>query len=189
MEINMQKTITTLGSSDLSWIEFTERLERFGIGCLVDVRSFPRSRRPCFNQAALKSGLNKRGIGYLHLGDQLGGHVTDQELSYTRRTTMPAFLGGIDRVLKIAERCRPALFCAEGEVLDCHRFFILSRYLAQCHDVEIIHIRRDGSAETHAEAEDRLIQRANRFGDLFFDREENLEIAYMSKLLKMGLKP
>ncbi len=185
----MQKSIATVGSSDLSWSEFTGRLERFRIGCLVDVRSFPRSRRPCFSQAALKSGLHKRGISYLHLGDQLGGHVSDQELSYTRRTTMPAFLGGIDRVLDIAARCRPALFCSEGQVLDCHRFFVLSRYLAQRHDVEIIHILRDGSAETHAEAEDRLIQRANRFGDLFFDREENLEIAYMSQLLKIGLKP
>jgi uncharacterized protein (DUF488 family) len=189
MEIIMQKTIATLGSSDLSWSEFTERLERFDIGCLVDVRSFPRSRRPCFNQAALKSGLNKRGIGYLHLGDQLGGHVTDEEASYTRRTTMPGFLAGIDRVLEIASRCRPALFCSEGQVLDCHRFFILSRYLAQRHDVEIQHILKDGSAEKHAMTEDRLIQHANRFGDLFFEREENLEIAYMAKLMKMGLKP
>jgi uncharacterized protein (DUF488 family) len=102
---------------------------------------------------------------------------------------MPGFLGGIDRVLEIAARCRPALLCAEAEVLDCHRFFILSRYLAQRGNVEILHILKDGRAETHEMTEDRLIQRANRFGDLFFDREENLEIAYMSQLMKMGLKP
>lgn len=185
----MKKMITTLGSSNLTWTQFADRLQSNGIGCVVDVRSFPRSRLIHFNQPQLRTCLNRRGIAYVHLGDQLGGHVTDEEASYTRRTTMPGFLGGIDRVLEIAARCRPALLCAEAEVLDCHRFFILSRYLAQRGDVEILHILKDGSAERHDLTEDRLIQRANRFGDMFFDREENLEIAYMSNLLKMGLKP
>lgn len=185
----MKKMITTLGSSILTWSQFADRLETFEVGCVIDVRSFPRSRLLHFNQPQLRKCLNGRGIAYVHLGDQLGGHVTDEEASYTRRTTMPGFLDGIDRVVEIAARCRPALLCAEGEVLDCHRFFILSRYLAQRGDVEILHIRKDGGAETHAEAEDRLIQHANRFGDLFFDREENLEIAYMAKLMKMGLRP
>ncbi|MBL9062600.1 DUF488 family protein [Tabrizicola sp.] len=173
----------------MTWPEFIARIDAAEIGCIIDVRSFPRSRLLHFNQPQLRTCLNRRGIAYVHLGDQLGGNVTDHEASYTRRTTMPSFLAGIERVLEIAARCRPALLCAEGEVLDCHRFFVLSRYLAQHRAVEIIHIRRDGSAETHAEAEDRFIQRANRFGDLFFDREEILEIAYMAKLLKMGLKP
>lgn len=185
----MKKLITTLGSSNLTWSEFADRLETFDIGCVIDVRSFPRSRLIHFNQPQLITCLNGRGVAYVHLGDQLGGHVTDEEASYTRRTTMPAFLGGIDRVLEIAARCRPTLLCAEAEVLDCHRFLILSRYLAQRGDVEILHILKDGRAETHEAAEDRLIQHANRFGDLFFDREENLEIAYMAKLMKMGLKP
>lgn len=185
----MKNTVTSIGSSNLTWSQFADRLETFDIGCVVDVRSFPRSRLIHFNQPQLRTCLNRRGIAYVHLGDQLGGHVTDEEASYTRRTTMPAFLSGIDRVLEIAARCRPALLCAEGDVLNCHRFFILSRYLAQRGDVEILHILKDGSSETHEMTEDRLIQRANRFGDLFFNREENLEIAYMSKLLKMGLKP
>lgn len=185
----MAETVYTIGSSNLAWLEFIARIEGAEIECIVDVRSFPRSRLLHFNLSNLKACLNRRGIAYVHLGDQLGGHVTDQEVSYLRRTTMPAFLGGIDRVLEIAARCRPALLCAEGEVLDCHRFFILSRYLARHRDVEILHIRKDGRAETHEEAEDRLIQRADRFGELFFDREENLEIAYTSKLLKMGLRP
>jgi uncharacterized protein (DUF488 family) len=185
----LANTLYTLGSSNLTWPEFIARIEAAEIGCIIDVRSFPRSRLLHFNQPQLRTCLNGRGVAYVHLGEQLGGHVTDQEVSYTRRTTMPGFLAGIDQVLEIAARCRPALLCAEGEVLDCHRFFVLSRYLAQRHEVAILHILKDGRTETHEAAEDRLIQRANRFGDLFFDREENLEIAYMSKLMKMGLKP
>ena len=185
----MKKTVISIGSSNLTWGQFADRLETFDIGCVVDVRSFPRSRLIHFNQPQLRTCLNGRGIAYVVLGHQLGGHVTDEEASYTRRTTMPGFLEGIDRVLEIAARCRLALLCAEGEVIDCHRFLVLSRFLAQRGDLEILHIRKDGSAETHAMSEDRLIQRANRFGDLFFDREEDLEIAYTSQLMKMGLRP
>jgi len=185
----LKNTVISIGSSNLTWGQFADRLETFDVGCVVDVRSFPRSRLIHFNQSQLRACLNGRGIAYVHLGHQLGGHVTDEEASYTRRTTMPGFLEGIDRVLEIAARCRPALLCAEGEVIDCHRFLVLSRFLAQRHGAEIVHILRDGSAETQEAAEDRLIQRANRYGELLFGRAENLELAYMTALLRMGLRP
>jgi uncharacterized protein (DUF488 family) len=185
----LANTLYTIGSSSLAWPEFIARIEAAEIGCIIDVRSFPRSRLIHFNRPQLRACLNRRGIAYVHLGDQLGGHVTDEEASYTRRTTMPGFLGGIDRVLEIAVRCRPAILCAEGDIFACHRFVILSRFLAQRHGVEIVHILRDGSAETQEAAEDRLIQRANRYGELLFGRAENLELAYMTALLRMGLRP
>jgi len=133
--------------------------------------------------------LNKRGIAYLHLGDQLGGHVTEEEASYTLRTTLPRFLDGIERVLDIAGRCRTVLFCAEGEVLDCHRFVVLSRYLAEQRRVEISHILKDGRTETQSETEERLLSKMGRTTDLFQTRAERLAAAYTAKMLRMGLQP
>ena len=100
----MPNSLLTIGSSNLTWAEFTERVEQFAIDCLIDVRSFPRSRQPLFNQAPLRAGLNKRGVCYLHLGDQLGGHVTDEEASYARRCTLPRFQDGIEKVMDITAR-------------------------------------------------------------------------------------
>lgn len=184
-----KSVVLTVGTSNLTSTQFVNRVQAFDVGCLVDVRSFPRSRHPHFNQPQFRACLNRQGISYLHLGDQLGGHVTDEEASYTRRSTMSAFLDGIGRVLDIAARCRPALCCAEGEVQDCHRFAILSRYLAERHDAEIIHILRDGRAETHAQTEDRLMHRKGLATDLFRDRSERLSAAYTTKLVRMGLRP
>lgn len=179
----MRKLVLTLGSSDLSWGGFLDRIDRTQIGCVIDVRSFPRSRRPHFCQATLRAGLNGHSVGYLHLGDVLGGHVTDEESSYARRATMPRFLDGIDRVLDVARRCRPALLCSEGEVLDCHRFFIVSGYLADRHDVDIAHILRSGLVEPHAQTEDRLLKRMRLAADLFNDHAERLTAAYTAKLI------
>jgi uncharacterized protein (DUF488 family) len=185
----MRQTLVTLGSSDMAWTDFLERIDRFGVGCVIDVRSFPRSRRPCFNQAPLRTGLNRLGIAYLHLGDQLGGHVVDQAASYTHRITLPDFLDGIGEVLAVAQRCRPALLCAEGDPIDCHRAVVIARYLAQTGQADIGHILRDGRLENHADLEERLLRRAGLQTDLFADRGERLATAYAARLLRMGLRP
>ena len=154
---------------------------------MIDVRSFPRSRYPCFNQAPVRTSLNRRGIAYLHLGDQLGGHVVDQAASYTHRITLPEFHEGIGEVMAVARRCRPALLCAEGEPLDCHRAVVIARYLVQTKQADLGHILRDGRLEPHADFEDRLLRRAGLQAYLFADRAERLATAYAARLLRMGL--
>lgn len=185
----MRYPIYTLGTSNMSWTEFAARLQAHDIICLVDVRSFARSRYLHFNEVQFRTCLNRRGIAYVNLGDQLGGHVCDEAISYTRRTTLPEFLSGIERVLDIASRCRVALCCSEAEVLDCHRFVTLSRYLARRCDAEVIHILRDGRTETHEQTEDRLLHLMGLATDLFRDRGERLSLAYAAKLTRMGLLP
>lgn len=185
----MDKTVITIGSSTLSWSQFIGRLEAADVGCIVDVRSFPRSRFVHFNQPQLRTCLNLRGISYVFLGDILGGHVADQDASYARRTRSPAFLEGIARILDIAGRCRPALVCAESDPLQCHRFITIARFLAQRDDVEIIHILKDGRAAPHAAVEDQLLQRVGLTNDLFDDRNCRLSAAYSARMARMGLRP
>lgn len=185
----MPKSLLTIGSSTLAWAEFTNRLERHEVGCIIDVRSFPRSRHPCYNQAPMRTGLNRRGIAYIYLGDRLGGHVVDQAASYAHRITLPEFREGIGEVVSIAKRCRPALLCAEGEPLDCHRAVVIARHLAQTGQADIGHILRDGHLEPHRDLEDRLLRRAGLHADLFADRAERLSDAYAARLMRMGLLP
>src|SRR5437763_5013521 len=68
-----QISLWTIGHSILSIEDFIERLISFEIQLLVDVRSFPGSRRyPHFNRDALKGSLGAARIDYIHLPG-LGG--------------------------------------------------------------------------------------------------------------------
>jgi uncharacterized protein (DUF488 family) len=66
-------SIWTIGHSTLSIEDLIARLKSFKITLLVDVRSFPGSRRyPHFNKENLSSALAYSGIRYEHLRE-LGG--------------------------------------------------------------------------------------------------------------------
>ena len=66
-------TIWTIGHSTHSFEEFVAMLNSFRVECLVDIRSFPGSRRyPHFNKEALQSSLPLENIDYIHLPG-LGG--------------------------------------------------------------------------------------------------------------------
>ncbi len=63
----------TIGHSTRSADEFIDMLRAHEIQSLVDVRSFPGSRRyPHFNKAVLAHILQAAGINYVHLAE-LGG--------------------------------------------------------------------------------------------------------------------
>lgn len=185
----MSKTIYTIGSWILRWSEFAARLEAASVGCVLDVRSFPKSRFLHFNRPQLQTSLNGRGIAYVFLGNNLGGYAEGAELSYSRRKTTAGFLAGIDRVMNIAARCQPALVCSEGDPLACHRCIVVGRFLAEERGVNLIHIGKTGQHQPHAEIEDQLIQRAGLSGDLFGDRSQRLAAAYNARLVRMGLAP
>lgn len=67
--------------------------------------------------------------------------------------------------------------CSEHEALDCHRFLLVSRHLAEL-GIEVEHIRRDGSVETQQDAEQRLIRRARVKSDLLANSADALAEAY-----------
>lgn len=183
--IPLTRAIYSIGHSNHPWGDFRPLLERSDIGCVVDVRSSPTSRWTHFRRPELRARLNQIGIAYLYLGNDLGGHPANGPSDYSAMTLIPSFASGIAQVLEVAQRCRPALLCAEHSPLDCHRFLLVSRELSR-RDVPVAHILRDGRIEHQAETEDRLM--AMTLGastDLIETRSERLARAYEQREAKL----
>ncbi|QZP07221.1 DUF488 domain-containing protein [Caenibius sp. WL] len=178
--------IMSVGHSNASWNEFSYALDQFDIGCIVDVRSSPRSRWQHFNKPQLRVRLNRIGVSYIHMGDALGGMPVSGPTDYATRRGTETFTTAIDDILAIAARCRPALLCSERDVLQCHRFTLIARHLHDLPDVRVSHIRHNGTLETHDEAEERLLALHKLSDDLLTDRGERLAEAYARQERKLG---
>jgi uncharacterized protein (DUF488 family) len=179
----MASALLTIGHSNHPIARFLELLARHGVTALGDVRSFPRSRfNPQFNRERLDTSLREHGIGYVFLGDALGGKRDDAAVrDYTRMAAAPAFQAGLQRVREGAQHHRIALMCAEKDPLDCHRFVLVCRHLRR--DLEIAHILADGALEPQAATEDRLLEAVRLTpetagGLLDQGRDAALELAY-----------
>ncbi len=148
----MSPALFTIGHSNHPIDRFLGLLTRHGITALGDVRTFPSSRfNPQFNRDRLEAGLRAAGIGYVFLGEALGGKRGD----FAAVAALPSFRAGLDRVREGTARQTIALMCAEKDPLDCHRFMLICRHLRA--DLAITHIMADGALEPQDATEDRLL--------------------------------
>ncbi len=152
-------TIWTIGHSTRSSEEFNQILKAHQIETLVDVRSFPSSRRyPHFNQSRLSMALAVTKITYHHLAP-LGGR---RRLSQSSRNTAwqnasfrayadhmetGEFKQGIETLLELAREARTAVMCAEAVWWRCHRSLIAD-YL-KSNGFPVIHIIDARHTEDH----------------------------------------
>ena len=168
--------IFSIGHSNHSIDKFLSLLENSEINMVVDVRSAPFSRMfPQFNQETLKNALSDASIGYLFLGDQIGGRSNDPDdyldgqVLYKALANKEAFKTGIERLKEGSAKYRIALMCSEKEPLDCHRTLLVSQALAS-NEIVVGHIHADGTVEVHADALVRLLSLHNLSSpDLFSD--------------------
>ena len=168
--------IFSIGHSNHSIDKFLSLLESSEINMVVDVRSAPFSRMfPQFNQETLKKSLSDASIGYLFLGDQIGGRSNDPDdyqdgqVLYKALANKEAFKTGIERLKEGSAKYRIALMCSEKEPLDCHRTLLVSQALASS-DIVVGHIHADGTVEAHGDALVRLLSLHNLSSpDLFSD--------------------
>jgi len=66
--------VYTIGHSNRPFKEFLEVLRAYGIGVVVDIRRFPKSRVVLWSESGtLRELLEAEGILYFWLGDLLGG--------------------------------------------------------------------------------------------------------------------
>jgi uncharacterized protein (DUF488 family) len=134
-------------------------LNSFQIECVIDIRSFPGSRKyPHFNKEALEVSLPQSNINYSHL-KVLGGRK--KALTDSKNTTWrhPAFRGyadymetdafkeGIIELEKIALQKSTAYMCSEAVWWRCHRSMV-SDYL-KVHKWKVMHIMDIGKSAEH----------------------------------------
>jgi len=136
------KQIFTAGHSNRPLEEFLDLLEGAGIELLADVRAYPASRRhPHFGREPLSTALQGRGIGYLWLGRELGGHRTARPDSantglapvwrgYADQMQTAGFARGIAELQVRAGTLRTVVMCAERNPDDCHRNLIADQLTA-----------------------------------------------------------
>ena len=180
----IQPTIFSIGHSNHSIEKFLSLLKDSKINMVVDVRSAPFSRMfPQFNQEPLKKSLSDHEIGYLYLGDQIGGRSNDPEdyldgqVMYKSLAKKGAFNSGISRLREGSVKYQIAIMCSEKEPLDCHRTLLVSEALVN-NGVLVCHIHADGEVETHGDALVRLLALHNLSSpNLFFDETERVQEA------------
>ncbi|OJU52810.1 MAG: DNA repair protein [Mesorhizobium sp. 61-13] len=156
----MSAQFTTIGHSNRSLGAFVAILREAQVKLLVDVRSFPRSRKnPVFNIECLPQELMQFQIGYRHC-PALGGrrpkqlHVDENVNALWRVQSFHNYADyalGNEFAIAFAEllnlgRCRRlTLMCSEAVWWRCHRRIIADYLLANGHEVD--HLMGSGQIE------------------------------------------
>ncbi len=156
---SQNETVWTIGHSTRTLEGLIEMLHSFQIEMVVDIRSYPGSRRyPQFNKEALKISLPKNNIQYIHL-KELGGrrkvnpdskntawrHIAFR--GYADYMETDAFKEGIKDLEAIALQQSTAYMCSEAVWWRCHRSMV-SDYL-KVHGWKVMHIMAKGKEEEH----------------------------------------
>ena len=170
-----ERTIWTIGHSTRSAEDFLELLKSKDIARLVDIRTFPGSRRyPHFNKEILSQFLNAQGIEYHHLIG-LGGRRKPDKDSVNTAWRHASFRGYADYMqteefrknITLLEDLGATKFtaymCSEAPWWKCHRSLV-SDYL-KVRGWKVLHIMEKGKVTEHPfTSPARTVQ-----GQLFYD--------------------
>jgi uncharacterized protein (DUF488 family) len=131
-----ESAIFTVGHSTLPIEKFITLLHAYGIRCLADIRTVPRSRHnPQFNGDALASAVKHEKIEYVPLS-ALGGlrHArkdspntgwrNDSFRGYADYMQTKAFEEGLETLIEMSRGERTAIMCAEAVPWRCHRSLV-----------------------------------------------------------------
>ena len=143
-------TIWTIGHSTRPIDEFLGLLGEYRIEAIIDVRSFPGSRKyPQYGKEALAVTLAEHAIGY-HWLAALGGrrrvlpdspnvawHNTSFR-GYADYMSSPEFAQGLIQLLELASKVRTAIMCAEAVWWRCHRSMIADALSVR--GIKVMHI-------------------------------------------------
>lgn len=186
--------IHTVGHSNHPIDAFVRLLTNAGVDVVVDVRTVPHSRRfPQFSKKALERALADAGIGYRWMGDTLGGlkHRSDSA-TFEQVAATQGFADALDTLVALAQTRVPAIMCAEREPMDCHRTILVGRYLRE-RDVTLRHILADGTVESNADFEARLVRKTRvtggTVGGLFDEADpagDPVRAAYAERAARMA---
>jgi len=154
--------IWTIGHSTRSTEEFLDLLHEHAIDSLVDVRSFPGSRRcPQFGRETMSIWLADDAVIYQHASDLGGRRNRDYDVdpainaawrnasfkNYADYTLGGAYESGIVQLASVAQSLRVAFMCSEALPWRCHRSLIANTLVAR--DWAVHHIMSAGKVIEH----------------------------------------
>lgn len=149
--------IYTIGHSNLSVEEFTLLLDGHGVDTVVDIRSFPGSKRsPQFAEENMREWLPR----YVRL-PKLGGRRRDKSSdpainagwenpsfkSYADYSLTDEYGEGLDELLELSGSRTLAIMCGEPVPWRCHRAIVSNSLVAR--GVPVFHIMPGGTAVKH----------------------------------------
>ena len=153
-------SVLTIGHGRQSADELLALLDDAGVNELIDIRSFPGSRRnPQFGREEMERWVPASGIGYLWLRE-VGGrrrpvpdsrHVAlrhEAFRAYADHMETPEFLGGVERLLGIADHAKAAVMCSETVWWRCHRR-LLADHLMLVRGSDVTHLMPGGRHAVH----------------------------------------
>lgn len=154
----MTDRVFTIGHSTRSFDEVLALLRGNGVTCLVDVRSFPSSRKhPQWNQSAVVDALPP-DIGYRWIRELGGRRHTPAGVpsvngawqvkafrDYADHMSTEAFAKGLAELRELARHERPAIMCSEAVPWRCHRRLITDALIVS--GAEVVHIMSSTSAK------------------------------------------
>jgi uncharacterized protein (DUF488 family) len=155
------QALFTIGHSTHPIETFIGLLSAHQIELLIDVRSYPSSRRwPQFNQIELKRSLEGAGVAYRWakaLGGRRSSKRTDSPHSawehpafraYADYTETAEFAAGLAELMQAALAVRAAIMCSEALWWRCHRRIISDHLTVR--GWEVSHVMPDGKLAMHA---------------------------------------
>jgi uncharacterized protein (DUF488 family) len=167
----------TVGHGTLEIDELTSLLSGAGISGIIDVRSFPGSRRfPHFGREAMAVSLPAAGLTYEWRPD-LGGRRKPNPGSVNVAWKNPSFQAYADHmmtapfqsaldglIIDTSER-NVAIMCSEAVWWRCHRRLI-SDAAVLLREVEVNHLFHDGRLQPHPPTSE---ARVDKTGVLIYD--------------------
>ena len=152
--------IYTVGHGTLPATEFGDLLTGAGVAQVVDVRSYPGSRRnPQYGRAELERWLPAAGVGYTwdrRLGGRRRPTATSPNAAlrneafrgYADHMDTPEFQAALADLITRAEPTPTAVMCSESVWWRCHRR-LLSDAAVLLHGVPVVHLFHDGRLSPH----------------------------------------
>jgi uncharacterized protein (DUF488 family) len=152
--------IYSIGHGARTLDDFAATLASGGVGALVDVRSFPGSRRhPQFGRDTFAASVAARGVEY-HWEPRLGGRrrpgpqpspnpawQVEAFRNYADHMDTPEFAAGLEALLALAARTPTAFMCAETHWSQCHRRLLSDKLWSLRH--EVVHLITPARSEPH----------------------------------------
>jgi uncharacterized protein (DUF488 family) len=157
----LSEKVYTIGHGNKPFEELVRILKHYEIDIVVDIRSFPGSKRHAhFSGLYLERELPPFGMSYLWcralggfrkkgLGDRSPNRAlkSDSFRNYADYMLSKSFEENVALLLKIVQKEMICLLCAETLPFRCHRW-ILSDYLT-AHGTEVIHLVDTRKSEVH----------------------------------------